>query len=160
MIILDRIEIDNSYPLLMTSIGGAPIHRGHARLIRECKLNPNTKLLVIVNSDEFLIRKHGYVFQDENDRAEIIDSFKDVDYTYIHHSNKQTIDDAILYFQPDYLCKGGDRSAPEFMPKCELDAAHEVGCQIRYGVGGTEKVNSSSILIRNAVEFYKDKPEI
>lgn len=160
----------------MTSIGGSPIHEGHVRLLNDCKsvvlkdLNlykspydefyetyfteDKLVLLVVVNCDDFLIRKHGFSFQSEDSRAEIIDSFKNVDYTYIHQSDKQTIDDAIYYFQPHYLLKGGDRSSDASMPPCELKAVDETGCKILYSVGGSEKASSSSNLIQRAVAHY------
>ncbi len=49
--------------------------------------------------------------------------------------------ETILNLQPDYFAKGGDRT-PENMPKEEIDACEEVGCEIIYGVG--ELLNSSS----------------
>lgn len=118
------------------------------------------KLLVVVNCDDFLIRKHGFVFQNENSRAEILDSIKDVDYTYIHQSDKQTIDDAIHYFQPHYFCKGGDRSNLASIPNVEIEACHFYGTEILFGVGGTNKVSSSSDLIKRGVEFYKNEPKL
>lgn len=180
MIITDRNQIDNKQILVMTSIGGAPIHEGHVRLIRDCKSraisryfyesisrgahkdvitnNENNlnkfKLLIIVNCDAFLIRKHSFSFQDENSRAEILDSIKDVDYTFIHHSDKQTVDDAIHYFQPHYFCKGGDRSGPQYMPEIELEACKTYGTEILYGVGGTEKASSSSDLMKRCANHY------
>lgn len=174
MIIKDRQEIDNSKLLICTSIGGSPIHEGHCRLILDCKpkviehlrnINDNItqindlSLLIIVNSDLFLIKKHGFCFQSENSRAEILDSFKNVDYTYIHQSDKQTIDDAIYYFQPHYLLKGGDRSSDASMPPCELKAVDETGCKILYSVGGSEKASSSSDLMKRCANFYyKNRP--
>jgi glycerol-3-phosphate cytidylyltransferase/D-beta-D-heptose 7-phosphate kinase/D-beta-D-heptose 1-phosphate adenosyltransferase len=176
MIITDRNQINSKQILVMTSIGGAPIHEGHVRLIRDCKTrvaeayrklyrkvsgydyeNPildNIKLLVIVNCDDFLIRKHSFSFQDENARAEILDSIKDVDYTFIHQTDKQTIDDAIHYFQPHYFCKGGDRSGPQYMPEIELEACKLYGTEILYGVGGTEKASSSSDLMKRCANHY------
>lgn len=168
MIITDRNQIDNKQILVMTSIGGAPIHEGHCRLIRDCKaaaiehlkrINKTmdelrVKLLVVVNCDDFLIRKHAFSFQDENARAEILDAIKDVDYTFIHQADKQTVDDAIHYFQPHYFCKGGDRSGPQYMPEIELEACKLYGTEILYGVGGTEKASSSSDLMKRCANHY------
>lgn len=176
MIITSREEFENKGIILaMTSIGGSPIHPGHTRLIRDCKkrvyhdhwlwrdphqfyvesmVQKAIKLLVVVNCDDFLMRKHGFVFQNENDRAEIIDSIKDVDYTYIHHSDKQTIDDCIHYFQPHYFCKGGDRSSVANLPVSEVQACEDYGTKILFGVGGADKASSSSDLIKRAVEHY------
>lgn len=181
MIISSREQIDNKKILVMTSIGGSPIHEGHTRVIRACKSTAQeaidkslgqsfldrmppryftgfeAKLLVVVNCDDFLIRKHGYVFQNENSRAEILDAIKDVDYTYIHYSDKQTIDDAIHYFQPHYFCKGGDRSDISCLPKEEVEACNDYGTVILFGVGGTDKITSSTTLINNIASLINDR---
>lgn len=170
MIITDRNQIDNTKILLCTSVGGSPITNGHTRLIRDCKpaalkylredlglsyeSEDNLRLLVIVNCNDFLVRKHGFVFQDENERAEILDSIKTVDYTFIHQSDKQTVDDTLHYFQPHYFLKGGDRSSRDAMPSTELQACDDYGTVLIFGVGGTDKVSSSSELIKRAVEHY------
>jgi len=172
VIIENRNQIDSKKILICTSVGGSPIHEGHCRLILDCKIKTlyhlhsggnknitidNLALLVVVNSDVFLQRKHGFCFQSENSRAEILDSIKTSDYTYIHHSEKQTIDDCIHYFQPHYFCKGGDRSSIENLPKEEIRACEDYGTQILFGVGGTDKVSSSSDLIKRASDFYYNK---
>lgn len=171
MIITNKNEIPRAKPLLMTSIGGSPIHPGHTRLLRDCKQKvldyykdsneedspqryEELNLLVVVNCDDFLIRKHGFVFQNENDRAEIINSIKDVDYVYIHQSDKQTIDDAIYKFDPDFFLKGGDRSSISNLPECEVKACVESGCEIIFGVGGADKVSSSSDLLKRTANHY------
>ncbi len=177
MIITDLRQINRDQILVMTSIGGAPIHEGHTRVItcsidraRENANHPKKffvgcggrsrkdySLLVVVNCDEFLMRKHGYVFQNENSRAEILGAMRDVDYVYIHKSTTQTVDEVLRIFKPKYFCKGGDRSGPEFMPEIELKAADDVGCRILYGVGGTNKVTSSTALIENIVEVMNER---
>lgn len=169
MIIKNNSQIDNKKILICTSVGGSPIHEGHTRLILDCKpkvlkhLNShgnktvtigNLALLVIVNSDSFLKSKHGFCFQSEDSRAEILDSIKTSDYTYIHYSDTQFVDGAIRYFQPHYFCKGGDRSSLESLPRCEIEACEVYGTKILFGVGGTEKASSSSDLIKRAVAHY------
>lgn len=143
--------------IILTSIGGSPITNGHTRLITNCKkeINKkfafsswcplNLKLIVLVNSNNFLLKKHGYVFQDEQERAEIIDSIKDVDYTFIYDT-PSTIEGAIKELKPHFLCKGGDRT-PETMAQVEIDSCLGVGCEIVYGVGGG-KIQSSSELLK------------
>ena len=167
----DEIRLDPIDVLIMTSIGGSPIHRGHLSIINNCKqevmnrINKKwggccglmlscAKLLVIVNSDDFLIRKHGFAFQDEKTRAELIDNLKAVDYTYIHHSHDQTVTQALVKFQPKYFCKGGDRSSIDSLPRDEVETCKNLGCEIVFGVGGSEKMDSSSDIIKKAVDFY------
>jgi glycerol-3-phosphate cytidylyltransferase-like family protein len=168
MIIIDRGRINNQKILLLSSIGGSPITIGHTRVIQDCKkkvleyskeqgqnLSYNDlQLLIIVNSNEFLMRKHNFVFQDENERAEIIDGIKTVDFVYIHHSNTQDISDCIHYFQPHYFCKGGDRSKIQNLPYQEIQAMQDYGVVFVGGVGGTEKVSSSSDLMKKCAKHY------
>jgi glycerol-3-phosphate cytidylyltransferase-like family protein len=112
------------------------------------------QLLVIVNCDSWLCRKHGFAFQNENERAEILDSIQGVDYTFVHQSDKSTIDDALYYFQPDFFLKGGDRSLSSNMPAAELKAVDELGIKLLYSVGGSDKVSSSSDLMKRCANFY------
>ncbi len=163
MIITCSSEIEEGALLISTSFGGSPITIGHTRCLLACKPTVSAhlhgdshdiKLLVIVNGDNFLKNKHGFCFQSEDERAEIFDAFKTVDYVYIHRSDKQTIDEAILLFKPSYLLKGGDRSGPQFMPECELEACKHAGTEILYGVGGIEKASSSSDLMKRCANHY------
>ena len=175
MIITDRSQIDNKKYLAFTSVGGSPITIGHTRLIRDCKPKvlewlhtdetngdvfarlEDIHLLVIVNCDDWLRRKHRFSFQNENERAEILDSIKDVDYTFVFQSDKQTIEDALEYFQPDFFLKGGDRSKIESIPVSEINACEKCDCKIIFGCGGFDKISSSSELIKGAVEFFNTK---
>jgi len=55
-----------------------PIHVGHLRMFKEAsELAP--RLIVVVNNDNFLMQKKGYVFMPITERMEIIKSFGMVD---------------------------------------------------------------------------------
>ena len=55
---------------VIVSGGFDPIHLGHLNLINEAsKLG---KVIVIVNSDEFLLNKKGFYLMPSNERVEII----------------------------------------------------------------------------------------
>ena len=68
----------NEIESVAVSGGFDPIHVGHLRMFKEAsELAP--KLIVIVNNDNFLIEKKGYVFMPSTERLEIIEGFGVVD---------------------------------------------------------------------------------
>ena len=67
---------------IVVSGGFDPIHIGHIRMFNEAKSLANPlggELIVIVNSDEFLEEKKGYVFMPFEERIEVIANLKAVD---------------------------------------------------------------------------------
>jgi cytidyltransferase-like protein len=65
--------------VVATGGGFDPLHEGHVRLFKEAKQLGNV-LVVLLNSDEQLIKKKGKTFYpSENERKEIIESIKYVD---------------------------------------------------------------------------------
>ena len=65
-----------SYKRIMVSGGFDPVHIGHIRMIRAAaEFGP---VVVVANSDDWLMRKKGYVFMPWAERAEILESIKGV----------------------------------------------------------------------------------
>ena len=139
----------SGYNIYMTSGGFATgPHIGHIRCIREtAKLaeENNGKVIVLVNSDSFILRKKGFLLMPQEDRVEIIAAIKGVDLATIWFDDTQTVSDGIELFKPDFFAKGGDRSTPNMIP--ELSVCEKIGTKILYGIGGTDKVESSTDLI-------------
>lgn len=135
--------------IVLTSGGFDPIHAGHTKLLIDSDANIHgcATLIVLVNDDEFLLRKKGYVFMPHEERMEIVAAIRGVDYVVPWSSPTQFVDAAIRQLRPRFFTKGGDRSSPAQIAPCELQACEEVGCQILYGIGGSEKVQSSSWLV-------------
>ena len=88
-----RKHLDEFYkerPVYMTSGGFDPLHIGHVRCILGTKsrasnadIHPYSMkgiTVVVVNADSFLIRKKGFAFMPLQERMEIIDSIKGVDF--------------------------------------------------------------------------------
>ena len=138
-----------AYPFksIMISGGFDPIHKGHIRMIREAV--KKGEVLVIVNSDAWLMRKKGYVFMPFEERVEIIKSIKGVRDTAVVgiDDSDNTVCEALRKFKPDYFANGGDRTntnTPE-MALCE-----ELGIEMLWEVGGG-KVQSSSTLTKGYI---------
>lgn len=125
--------------------GFDPIHVGHVRLFKEAK-KLGTKLVVIVNSDDWLRRKKGGYFMGANERAEIIKEFSVVDEVYIHNSVKPDVCGALEKIKPDIFANGGDRKNEEDIPESEI--CKSLGIKMIFNVGG-KKIRSSSILLEN-----------
>lgn len=134
---------------IITTCGGFdPVHVGHVRCFMEtAKLKSrfkNSIFVIIANGDGFLKTKKGFVFMPQTERLEILHSFKGVDHVVAWYDGTQNCIGAIEKIRPNIFTKGGDRSARDKIP--EADVCDEVGCEIIYGVGGSEKIQSSSWL--------------
>lgn len=158
-IVLARSYSDNDVRhcrgVIATSGGFDPLHIGHIRIIRQSqslddeavKWYPQDQLLiVIVNGDGFLTRKKGKPFMKLEERMEIINAIKGVDAVVPWDDGSQTVIGALAILKPNIFTKGGDRSSSDVVPEAEI--CQQIGCKIIYGVGGTDKVQSSSDLIK------------
>ena len=136
--------------VVATGGGFDPLHEGHIRLFKEAKQLGDV-LIVMLNSDEQLIKKKGKTFYpSQQERKEIIESIKYVDKVIIDPGKDVTCEEALRLIKPDILAKGGDRT-PGNMAEIEINVCKELGCKIVYGVGG-EKIQSSSWLLKRLEE--------
>ena len=136
--------------VVATGGGFDPLHEGHIRLFKEAKQLGDV-LIVMLNSDEQLIKKKGKTFYpSQQERKEIIESIKYVDKVIIDPGKDVTCEEALRLIKPDILAKGGDRT-PGNMAEIEINVCQELGCKIVYGVGG-EKIQSSSWLLKRLKE--------
>jgi len=122
------------------------LHRGHVRMIEEAATYG--RVHVYLNTDEWLIRKKGYVFMPWEDRAAILMAIRGVEMVIPVIDKDDTVCETIRMFKPDIFCNGGDR-LPENTP--ELKLCHDLKIQVKFNVGG-EKIQSSSGLVKQAKE--------
>jgi len=155
-------ERSNERPIYMTSGGFDPLHIGHIRCIQETAVLANNSdthpsqlkglVIVVVNADSFLIRKKKYAFMPLEERMEIINGIKGVDFvTSWETTGDQTVIGAIDILKPKYFTKGGDRFDASTIPEWEICTS--IGCEIITGVGTGGKVQSSSELIKRAYAY-------
>ena len=137
----DALSITSS--ICVVSGGFDPIHSGHIRLIREAA--NNGYVTIILNSDNWLRRKKGYVFMAWEERAEILRSIKGVKNVVAVDDSDGTVCEALRRINPDYFANGGDRTQ-ENTP--EQAVCEELGIEMLWGVGGG-KIASSSKLVRS-----------
>ena len=130
--------------------GFDPIHSGHLRYFERAKDFSNY-LIVGLNGDPWLTRKKGQYFQSWKERAEIIRHLDMVDavisYNDDDNSSCEGIAKCLDIAQTVVFCNGGDRGK-ENTPEIMGFANHE-NVIFEYGVGGTDKINSSSWILHN-----------
>lgn len=141
-------KISRKKEIVVTTSGGFdPVHVGHVRLFREAKALGD-KLVVILNSDDFLLKKKGYVFMPFNERKEILESIKYVDEVVLCIDTDQTVSKTLEKLKPDIFAKGGDRkesNTPE-LPLCK-----ELNIRVVFNVGGRKVQSSSWLVKRNTI---------
>lgn len=129
---------------VMVSGGFDPVHIGHVRMFYAAK-KLGTKLIVIINSDKWLIRKKGFAFMPEQERAKIIAAMKPVDEVHIYKSRLDDVSGAIKVIRPNIFANGGDRTNEEEIPETAI--CKELGIEMVFNVGGG-KIQSSSCLTK------------
>jgi len=135
-------------PTIMVSGGFDPVHVGHIRMIRAAAQYGD--VIVIANSDEWLYRKKGFNFMDFKKRAEILDSIKGVLLVDSVDDSDGTVCEAIKRHKPTYFANGGDRGRSNTP---EQDVCESLGVELLWAVGGEEKVDSSSDLVKKTRKF-------
>ena len=130
--------------------GFDPIHSGHLRYFERAK-DFSDYLIVGLNGDPWLKRKKGQYFQCWTERADIIRhldmvdaviSWDDADDSAIGAISKcLEISDKVIF------CNGGDRiktNTPEI-----LGYGDDPRVEFKFGIGGEDKMNSSSWILHN-----------
>ena len=129
--------------IIAVSGGFDPVHVGHVRMIQEAARHGD--VVVIANSDDWLMRKKGYVFMPFDERREILLAFKGVTYVTQAEDNDDTVCDSLLSLRPDVFANGGDRKGDN-VPEVAL--CKELGIEMMWNCGGG-KIQSSSELVAN-----------
>lgn len=126
--------------------GFDPVHIGHIRYLRAAsKLG---RVIVMLNSDEWLTRKKGKPFMPYAERKEVLEAIRYVDRVVPVVDTDNSVAESIFRYRPDYFAKGGDRDLKN-IPEKEKKACISVGAELLIGVGGG-KIQSSSWLLETA----------
>lgn len=138
--------------VVAVSGGFDPIHIGHVRMFKEAK-KIGDKLVVILNNDNWLKKKKGFMFMPQNERKEVLESLKWVD-KVIMTSHKPNPKDMsvrleLLKLKPDIFANGGDR---KFNNIPEVAVCDTIGCKMVFNIGQGGKIQSSSWLIEKSLK--------
>ena len=133
--------------------GFDPIHSGHISYFKRAK-DLSNYLVVGINTEEWLTRKKGQYFQSWKERAEIIRHLDMVDAVISWNDEDDSACGAIAkcleIAQTVVFANGGDRGSNNTP---EMDRfGNDPRVEMEFGVGGTDKKNSSSWLLHNYFE--------
>ena len=131
--------------------GFDPLHSGHISYFHEAK-KLGDKLVVGLNSDEWLTRKKGRPFMPIQERVKIISNLKMVDDVLVWDDSDDSASGAIFklmatsgYGKKIIFANGGDRTSANIP---EMSTWHDK-VEFVFGVGGENKINSSSWILEN-----------
>lgn len=133
--------------IVVISGGFDPIHSGHIRLIKEARLLGD-HLIVGINSDEWLARKKGRAFMPWQERLAVLNNLQQVNEVYTFDDEDGTACHLLEQVRAHYpdariiFANGGDRTK-ENIPEMSVPSIEFV-----FGVGGSDKANSSSWILQ------------
>ena len=121
--------------------GFDPPHAGHIRMIQEA--SQFGEVVIVLNSDAWLMRKKGYVFMSWEERKELLEAIKGVRKVVAVDDSNGTVCEALVREKPTYFANGGDRTTDNTP---EMTVCTENNITMIWGIGGG-KVQSSSELV-------------
>src|SRR3989338_6444575 len=128
--------------------GFDPIHIGHVRMFKAARELGN-KLVVILNNDNWLRAKKGFVFMPQKERTELLRAFSEVDKVVITDHKEGDTDKSVVRalakLKPAIFANGGDRRKVKDI--LEAEACKKLGIKMAFNVGEGGKVQSSSWMI-------------
>ena len=146
----------NKEKIVVVSGGFDPIHSGHIHLINEAKLLGD-RLIVLLNSDQWLTNKKGKPFMSFFERETVLSSLESVDTVMSFDDSDGTACHGLQKIKGIYpthsneiiFCNGGDRNNAKEIPESEIDEI-----VFEFGVGGDYKMNSSSEILEQYTNTF------
>ena len=143
--------------IIIVSGGFDPIHSGHIAYFRDAK-KLGDKLVVALNSDQWLVNKKEKFFMPFKERKIIIENLSSVDSVIdFDDDDKGSAINALTKVKELYpkdkiaFANGGDRNKAN-IPEMSVD-----GIEFLFGVGGDDKKNSSSWILKKWEYYFEER---
>ena len=143
--------------IVVVSGGFDPIHSGHIEYLKSAK-EYGDKLIVALNSDNWLKKKKGKPFMSFNERNSILESIKYVDEVIsFEDDEKGSCINALQKIKKLYpndkifFANGGDRNSKN-IPEMSVS-----GVEFLFSIGGRDKKNSSSWILNNWQYYFEER---
>lgn len=143
--------------IIIVSGGFDPLHSGHIAYFKSAK-KLGDKLIVALNSDEWLVNKKGKFFMPFFERKAIVENLSCVDLVIDFEDDEygsaiNALTKVKEMYPDDQLifANGGDRNK-ENIPEMSVD-----NIQFEFSVGGDNKKNSSSWILKNWQYYYEER---
>lgn len=138
--------------IVCVSMGADPLTSGHIDLITHAAVYG--EVIVILNSDEWLIRKKGYCFMPWQQRAKILLALKNVVQVISVKDSDNTVCEALKCINPDYFANGGDRTIAD---PAENKVCKNLEIEQLFNIGGIKTASSSELVKAAAEKIYANK---
>ena len=143
--------------IVIVSGGFDPVHSGHISYLKDAK-NFGDKLIVALNSDEWLENKKGKFFMPFSERKIILENINYVDEVIDFEDDQQgsainAIEKVKNLYPNDQIlfANGGDRDKTN-IPEMLVDDVEFI-----FGIGGDDKMNSSSWILKNWNYYFEER---
>ena len=126
-----------------------PLHGGHLNMI-EAAAKLGDRLLVVVNNDKQQMIKKGKIILPQENRYRLMMALRGVDEVMLALDEDTSVTETLQIIARTHpydelvFANGGDRVDPDAIPGPEAELCREMGIEMVFGVGGTEKADSSS----------------
>ena len=154
--------MNKKYDFALLSGGFDPVHIGHLAMIKEAS-NIANNVVILLNSDNWLTRKKGKPFMVESQRALILEEFGSVSKVIVQiNDDDDSSNEAIIDFHKNNpkkticYCNGGDRSQEDKIRESKI--CKDLGIDLKFGIGGIHKLESSSNLTKNHLANIETRP--
>lgn len=135
--------------VVLVTGGFDPLHSGHVEYLRAAK-KLGDELVVGLNSDEWLTRKKGRPFMPYEERQAVLLNLRSVDWVINFDDEDNSAKHAIYAVREKFpdakiiFANGGDRTQDN-IPEMDVE---DDNLEFAFGVGGENKMNSSSWILQ------------
>tara|TARA_A100001391_G_scaffold90163_1_gene59553 strand:+ start:79 stop:537 length:459 start_codon:yes stop_codon:yes gene_type:complete len=121
-----------------------PLHFGHLLLLKEA--SKYGKVIVALNSDEWVLKNKGYLLFDFETRKSLLEECQHVHKVIAFDDSEGDVTFALFEIRPTYFGNGGSATSAS-LPKEELQVCGYLGIEPIFNLGDTVKDIDNGMLV-------------